>query len=173
MARPADAVREVEERLRDLWDCLVKNEKSFRKGDDKRFYELVETCFDKLWVGDVESTWQTQWKEKVVWKRLEGLEPGEAERRIRETVWPGLREARRLKYTRSDVTKGVESLGGYVDRWFGGQETQAAKQATADTSASAPPAAAAAPAAKQAGSGDKLRDMLDELRRLVEKYAKS
>ncbi len=148
MARPADAVDKVAEKLRDLWDGLVKHEKRFRSGDDKQFYEVVEKCFDELWVGDeAKSTRQV-----IVWKRLK-LEPAEQERRIRETVGPGLREARRLKYTRSDVTSGVDVLGQNVDMWFGGETTT--KQTEADRLAK------------------KMRSMLAELNALVEKYAQS
>jgi hypothetical protein len=94
-----------------------------------------------------------------VWERVQETKPGEAERRIREHVRPWLQEARKLKYTRSWHTERVNGVSEYVDRWFGGQETQAQKKETK--------------AGEAAGSGDKLRNMLDELRRLVDKYAKS
>jgi len=157
-SRPADAEDKVAEKLRDLWDGLVahqKHNKSFREGDDKKFYELVEKCFDELWVGDERSTWTM-----VLWKRLP-LEPEEQERRIRENVRPWLRRARRLKYTRSSVTNGVDGLGEYVERWFGGAAGAQAVGGGAGTRTPTPTAA------------EKMGAMLAELKALVDKYAKS
>jgi hypothetical protein len=150
MSRPADAEGKVAEKLREYWERLVQYEKDFAKGDNETFYELVGKCVDQLWEQYHESTWQTQWKEVVVWKRVE-LKPGEAERRIREHVRPWLAQARKLSYKRWWVTDGVESMGDYVERWFGA-EGGAAKQTEAQSSA------------------EKMRNMLAELRALCEKY---
>ena len=160
MSRPADAVDKVAEKLREYWEGLVKHEEDFAKGDNEKFYALVGECVDQLWEQRHESTWQTQWKEVVVWERVE-LKPGVAERRIREKVGPWLREARRLKYKRYWVTDGVVKIGEYVDRWFGGEETQAekAQREAGQRKATEAPA-------------DKMREMLAELLALYGKYAK-
>jgi hypothetical protein len=157
-AERAERVGEVTEKLSVYWLLLVKHENSFAKGDDKKFYELVGKCFEQLWEKGVESTWQTQWKEVVVWKRVEETKPGEAERRIREQVRWRLQEARKLEYTRWWVTSGVDGIGEYVDRWFGGAEKGGA--APSETRRPTPTAA------------DKMRDMLAELLALYGKYAK-
>ncbi len=93
MSRPADAVGEAAEALREYWAGLVKHEKDFAKGDNEKFYALVGKCVDQLWEQFVDNTWQTEWKDVVVWKRVE-MKPAEAERRIREHVRPWLEEAR-------------------------------------------------------------------------------
>jgi hypothetical protein len=152
MARPADAVDQVAEKLRDYWVTLVKHEKEFVKVADKRFYELVGQCVDELWEEHVESTYLTQWKDVVVWKRVQETNPDEAERRIREHVRPWLAQARQLKYTRYWFTTDVDNIGTYVDRWFGG-ETQT-KQTDAQRSA------------------ENMRNLLAELRSLMDKYAR-
>jgi hypothetical protein len=147
--KPAEAVEIVAVQLRDLWDGLVrhqKQDKSFLVGDNKKFYELVEQCFDELWVGDEASTWV-----RIVWKRLP-LEAAEQERRIRENVRPWLWRARRLQYTRSDVTSGVDVLSASVDRWFG-ETTTKQKPTEAERVA------------------ENMRKLLAELCALVERYA--
>jgi hypothetical protein len=126
MARPADAVGEAAEKLREYWAGLVKHEKEFAKGDDAKFYELVGECVDELWEEEVENTWATDWKDVVVWKRVDETKPGEAERRIRENVGPWLRKARKLKYKRGWVTQ-----TGSATTWTGGSAGRRA-QARAD-----------------------------------------
>ncbi len=143
--------------LREYWEGLVKHEKEFAKGDDKKFYELVGKCVDEMWEQDVKNGWETQWQDVVVWKRV-GMQPAEAERRIREKVGPWLQEARKLKYKRGWVTQGVDSLGDYVDRWFGG-ETPAQ-----GTRAKQPEAAKQTETQR---SAENMRNMLAELRALV------
>ena len=116
----ADRADEVAGKLRSCWESLAKHEKEMASGADKQFCELVKKCVDELWEEVVESgTWLNQWQDTLVWQRIE-LEPGEAERRIREKVRPWLAEARRLKYKKWWFTEGVDRVGDYVDRWFAG-----------------------------------------------------
>ena len=162
----AERVGHVAEELSVYWLLLDKHKKSFARGDDKKLYTLVGECFKLLWEEGVENTYATGWKDVAVWKKIK-MEAPEAERRIREQVRPKLQAARKLEYERWWVADGVDGIGEYVDRWFGGEETQAEKlqreaRQRKETET-----------AKQAGSGDKLRNMLDELRGLVDKYAKS
>jgi hypothetical protein len=160
MVRPADAEDQVAEKLREYWEGLVKHEEDFAKGDNERFYELVGECVDQLWEQRHESTWQTQWKEVVVWERVE-LKPGVAEQRIRAEVRPRLEAARRLKYKRWWVTDGVDGIGDYVDRWFGEEKRGAAAGQKTET--------------KQTEAerlAENMRTMLAELRALADKWAK-
>jgi hypothetical protein len=166
-AEQAERVGHVAEELKTYWLLLVEHEKSFATGDDAKLYALAGECFKQLWEAGVECTYATGWKDVAVWHKIEFSKPGEAERRIRQQVRPRLQQARKLAYQRWWVPDGVDAMGEYVDRWFGGEETQAAKlQREAGQRKETE-------AAKRAGSGDKLRNMLDELRGLVEKYAKS
>ncbi len=160
MSRPADAEGRVAEKLKEYWAGLVKHEKDFATGDDQKFYELVGNCVDELWEQVKENTWQTQWKDVVVWHKV-GLEPAEAERRIREHVRPWLQQARRLKYTRWWVTQGVDGIGEYVDAWFGGEEKGGARERETTTKQTA-----------AERSAENMQNMLAELKGLVEKYAK-
>jgi hypothetical protein len=125
----AERVGKVAEELSVYFLLMVKHANSFAKGDDKTLYTLVEECFKQLWEAGVECTYKTGWKDVAVWKRVAETKPGEAERRIREQVRWRLQEARKLEYTRWWVTDGVDGIGEYVERWFGGEETKAEKEA--------------------------------------------
>jgi len=164
MARPADAADKVAEYVLLVWERMVKYPKDFAEGDNKKLYELVGECAEQLLEEGVECTYETGWKDVAVWQKKKFGKAGEAERRIREEVRPRLQEARKLKYTRWSVTQGVDGIVDYVDQWFGGQETEAEKlqRRTGEKKKT-----------EAAGSGDRLRSMLDELRRLVDKYAES
>ena len=62
MSRPTettDAVGEVTERLRVWWATLTGHKQSFASGDDKKFYELVQRCYEQLWEAGVEYTYET------------------------------------------------------------------------------------------------------------------
>jgi hypothetical protein len=163
MARPADAVDQVAEKLREYWTGLVKHEEEFVKVADKKLCELVRQCVDELWEEHVENTWQTQWKDVVVWKRVAETKPGEAERRIRENVRQWLTDARQLKYTRYSFTEGIHRVGAYVDRWFGGETqggaTAGVRKETKQTDAQR--------------SAENMRNLLAELRSLMDKYARN
>jgi hypothetical protein len=138
---------------------LSRYQSSFAKGDDKRLYTLVEECFELLWEKGVENTYATGYKDVAVWKRVEERKSGEAERLIREQVRWRLQEARKLAYTRWWVADGVDRIGEYVDRWFGGDGVQ-------------PVAAPSSPSRPTPSAADKMRDMLAELLALYGKYAK-
>ena len=162
-AERAERVGEVAERLKTYWLLLVKHEKNFAKGDDAKLYALVGDCFKQLWDEGVENTWATGWKDVAVWQRKEWPDkPDEAERLIREQVRWRLQDARKLEYTRWWVSDGVDRIGEYVDRWFGGEaRARAAGGAQAVAGPSRPTPTAA----------DKMRDMLAELLALYGKYA--
>jgi hypothetical protein len=153
----AERVDHVAEELSVYFLLMSKHQGSFAKGDDKQLYTLVEECFKLLWEEKVENTSKTGWKDVAVWKRVDERKSGEAERLIREQVRWRLQTARKLAYERWWVSDGVDGIGEYVDRWFGGDGAQSA----------------AAPSRPTPTAADKMRDMLAELRALVEKYAKA
>jgi hypothetical protein len=118
---PADRADAVAEKLRSCWESLVKHEKEMASGADKQFCDLVKKCVDELWEEVVErGTWQNQWRDTLVWQKIEFEQAGEAERRIREKVRPWLAEARRLKYKKWWFTESVDRVGSYVDQWVAG-----------------------------------------------------
>jgi hypothetical protein len=151
-------VGHVAEELKTYWLLLVQHQKSFATGDDAKLYALAGECFKQLWEAGVENTYKTQWKDVAVWHKIEFEKPGEAERRIRQQVGPRLQQARKLAYQRWWVPDGVDAMGDYVDRWFGGAETQAA-------------AAVAGPSRPTPTAAEKMREMLAELLALYGKYA--
>ncbi len=157
-AERAERVDHVAEELSVYFLRMSKHQGSFAKGDDKELYTLVEECFKLLWEEKVENTYKTNWQDVTVWKRIK-MEGPDAERRIREQVRPRLQKARRLAYQRWWVSDGVDGIGEYVDRWFGGDGAQAVA-APSSPSRPTPPAA------------EKMREMLAELLALCGKYAK-
>ena len=96
-----------------------------------------------------------------MWKKVE-LKAAETERRIREHVRPWLQEARKLEYNRWWVTWDVDKINDYVDQKFDEEEKGGAARAetTRQTKTDAQ------------RSDENMRNMLAELRGLVEKYAK-
>ena len=154
-AEQAERVGHVAEELKTYWLLLVQHQKSFATGDDAKLYALAGECFKQLWETGVENTYKTQWKDVAVWKRIK-MEAPEAERRIRQQVRPRLQQARKLAYRRWWVPDGVDAIGEYVDRWFGGDGAQPV----------------AAPSRPTPTAADKMRDMLAELLALYGKYAK-
>jgi hypothetical protein len=152
----AERVDQVAEELSVYFLLLSTHQSSFAKGDDKQLYTLVEECFKLLWEKGVENTYATGWKDVAVWKRVEERKSGEAERLIREQVRWRLQKARNLAYERWWVADGVDRIGEYVDRWFGGDGAQPV----------------AAPSRSTPTAAEKMRDMLAELLALYGKYAK-
>ncbi len=151
----AERVGHVVEELSVYFLLLSKHRSSFAKGDDKQLYTLVEECFELLWEEAVENAYATGWKDVAVWKRIK-MEGPDAERLIREQVRWRLQKARGLAYERWWVSDGVDGIGEYVDRWFGGDGAQSV----------------AAPSRPTPTAADKMRDMLAELLALYGKYAK-